>query len=122
MKRDAICYVAAIAAGVAIWLGICAATGRREAWDARLYWIVGLPLAYAVAGLLAVVQPRNAWRWAVALFLAQFLAMVVLAKGGGMWPLGLLLLMVLAVPGVLLGNFIARRMARPDPPVAPSGE
>lgn len=122
MKRDAICYLVAIAAGIAIWLGICAATGRREAWDSRLYWIVGLPLAYAVSGVLALVQPRNAWRWAVTIFLAQLVAMVVLAKGGGMWPLGLILMLVLAVPGVLLGNFIARRLSKPGPPATPTGE
>ncbi len=121
MKRDLICFVVAIAAGVAIWVGICAATGQREAWDTRHYWIVGLPLSYAVAGLLALVQPRSPWRWAMTVFMAQFVAMMVLAKGGGLWPLGLLLLMVLAVPGVLLGNAVARRMLRSQPPVDPTG-
>lgn len=77
-------YAIAIAAGAATWLAASLVTGKREAWDAGLYW-------------------------ALALFFAQCLAMA-LRNGeiGNLFPLGLFMFGVLSLPAVAAANFGAR--------------
>src|SRR5579885_2636853 len=89
-------YYVAAAVGMAIWLGVCAVTGRKEAWDAGLYWSAAYPLALVVCAALGFFFPRSPWRWALTLFLAQFVAMLVRSREvGSLWPLGLMLLALL---------------------------
>jgi len=44
--------VLANGAGAVLWVATTAISGRREAWDASLYWTVAYLLAIMVAGLL----------------------------------------------------------------------
>lgn len=102
-------YALAIAAGAAIWLFVSLVTGRREAWDAGIYWSVFYPLAIAVCGFLGHRFPERPWRWALALFFAQCLAMA-LRNGeiGNLFPLGLIMFGVLSLPAVAAAKFGAR--------------
>ena len=102
-------YAIAIAAGAAIWLVVSLATGSREAWDAGIYWSVFYPLAIVVCGTLGHRFPERPWRWALALFFAQCLAMA-LRNGeiGNLFPLGLFMFGVLSVPAVAAAKFGAR--------------
>ncbi len=106
--RSSIAYALAIAAGMALWFAAALSSGKREPWDGAAYWSVAYPVAIGLAGVLGFVFPERPWRWALALFLAQFVAMC-LRNGelGNLWPLGLLLLAALAVPGMALGQFAA---------------
>ena len=71
------------------------------------------PVALALCGLLGIVWPRKPWRWALALFLFQFVGMAIRnGELGGLWPLGLILLAVLSLPGMLVAQLGARFRSR----------
>ena len=102
-------FTMAGAAGVLLWLTASLLTGKREPWDASVYWVVVYPLAIAIAAALGYRYPERPWRWAVALFEAQFLAMC-LRNGelGNLWPLGMALFGIIALPGVLAARLASR--------------
>jgi hypothetical protein len=103
--------------GIALWLATAALTGRREAWDASAYWTVAYPVALGACALLGYLYPSRAWLWAIVLFEAQFLAMCIRnGEIGNLWPLGLMLFAVLALPGVLVAQLTSRRARQADPP------
>ncbi|MBI5211556.1 MAG: hypothetical protein HY927_16425 [Elusimicrobia bacterium] len=108
------------AAGVAVWVGICALAHRREAWDSGLYFKFGIPLLTLVTFLAGFLEPDRPWRWGAAVAAAQIAVAFVKNPTGGLLPLGVILFGVLAVPAILtayVGAFLARRLR----PRAPSG-
>lgn len=98
-------YAVAIIAGMALWFAASAVAGRREAWDAGIYWSLFYPLSIGGCGLLGYLYPERPWRWAVALFVAQCAAMM-LRNGeiGNLFPLGVILFGVLSLPGVAVAK------------------
>jgi hypothetical protein len=103
----------AAGSGALLWLVATLVTGRREAWDASSYWTLFYPLALVVSAWLGYRFPIRSWRWPLILFAAQFVTMCVLAREvGSLWPLGLLLFGVLALPGVAISRIAARRAGR----------
>ena len=103
----------AAVAGVVLWIAASVMSGKREAWDADIYWTVAYPVALALCGLLGIVWPQKPWRWALALFLFQFVGMAIRnGELGGLWPLGLILLAVLSLPGMLVAQLGARFRSR----------
>ncbi len=106
-------YAQAAAAGGLLWLAAALLSGRREPWDGAAYWLLVYPLALAACAWLGWRHPRRPWRWALALFLAQFAAMVLLQGAlGNLWPLGLALFCILSLPGMLLARLAAGRRGR----------
>jgi hypothetical protein len=106
--RSHLAYALAIVVGMSLWFWASLVSGRREAWDAAVYWTVAYPLAVGVAGMMGYVFPQRPWRWALTLFMAQFVAMAIRnGELGGMWPMGMILLALLSVPGMALGQFAA---------------
>lgn len=108
----AVPFSISIALGAALWILASVYSGRREAWDATAYWAVAYPAAILAPGLLGFFFPERPWRWALALFLGQFLGMC-LRNGeiGNLWPLGLALMAVLSLPAVVVA-FLASRLRR----------
>ena len=95
--------------GFALWFGTSVLTGKREPWDASAYWAVAYPLALVACALLGYASPERPWRWVLALFAGQFIAMCVRnGELGGLWPLGLALFGILALPGILAAKVAAR--------------
>ena len=117
-NRDAVVPASiATAIGFTLWLGTSALAGRREAWDASAYWTIAYPAALCACALLGYLYPLRAWRWAIVLFEAQFLAMCIHnGEIGNLWPLGLVLFAVLALPGVLVAMLASRAGTRNAPP------
>jgi peptidoglycan/LPS O-acetylase OafA/YrhL len=112
-RKDALPYALAAAAGAVVWLGIMAASGRREAWDSGLYWSYGMPLMFLVSGALGYAFPVRTWRWALAGFGGQAAAAFVRNPSGNLLPLGLVLFLVLSVPcmaGARIGAALRRRL------------
>ena len=112
-------YAIAAIAGVALWIGASVISGKREAWDAAIYWTAAYPIAVVVSGLLGFLFPQRPWRWALALFLFQFVGMAIRnGELGGLWPLGLVMFAVLSIPGILLARLAAwlRAKLRPGNP------
>jgi hypothetical protein len=102
----------ALVIGAGLWIGASLLGGRREAWDGAAYWALAYPLALLAAALLGWRFPDRPARWALLLFAGQFVGMV-LRNGelGSLWPLGLVVFGVLALPAVLLARLAARRAA-----------
>jgi len=100
-------YTIASVAGAILWLGTAALSGRREAWDSSLYWTVAYPLAIAVAGTLGYLVPERPWRWALAVMLTQALALAIAASSFGLFPLGLIMFGVLALPAMGVASWAA---------------
>jgi hypothetical protein len=109
-------YAIAAIAGVALWIGTSLISGKREAWDAAIYWTAAYPIAIALSGLLGFAYPKATWRWPLAIFLFQFVGMVIRnGELGGLWPLGMVLFAVLAIPGMLFARLAAWLRARLGP-------
>lgn len=104
---NAACIAAAVGAG--LWFATSLVTGLREPWDARAYWVAAYPLSVVACALLGYSYPRHPWRWPLVLFAAQFVAMCVRnGELGNLWPLGLALFAVLALPGIVAAMVAAR--------------
>ena len=113
LHNDAAPFAMAAIAGMALWFVAVAVTGKREPWDHDFYWSAVYPLAMVACGVLGGLYPVRPWRWALTLFLGQFVAMVIRnGELGGLWPMGMLLFCVLGVPGMLLGHLAAWGRAR----------
>ena len=107
--RTTVAYAIAIIVGMSLWYWASISSNRREAWDAAAYWTFAYPIAIAVAGVMGYLFPERPWRWALTLFLGQFLAMVIRnGELGSMWPMGMVLMVVLSLPGMLVGKLAAR--------------
>jgi hypothetical protein len=112
VKRDHFLYVAAILAGVAVWISIGSATGRSEAWDSGLYFSVGIPIVCLVSLAIALIEPERAWRWGVLPLVGQFVWMLATQGPGNLLPLGLVMFAVLSLPPVIaawIGAAIAKK-------------
>jgi hypothetical protein len=106
--RPAQPFTVAALAGFALWTLASLLTTRREAWDAGIYWALVYPLAIAACGLLGYRYPERPWRWALLLFEAQFLAMCLRpGELGNLWPMGMVLFAVIALPGMLAARLAA---------------
>lgn len=109
-RSPALATAIAAAVGMLLWFGTCFATGKREAWDSGLYWGIAYPLALLVSAFLGYRHPHRPWRWPLLLFEAQCLAMLIRGgEMGSLWPLGVVLFAILALPGILVARLAARR-------------
>jgi len=105
----------AIAAGIgmALWLAASLLTGRREPWDDSAYWVIVYPLAIVASATLGFAFPERPKLLAFVLFAAQFAAMCVRnGEVGNLWPLGLALFAILALPGAVAAQLAARLSKR----------
>lgn len=105
-------YVVAGVLGAALWQTITVVSGRREAWDSSLYWTLAYPACLAIAGVLGYVAPIRPWRWALALMLAQAVALAASASSFGLLPLGMILFGVLAIPPAIVASIGAALSSR----------
>jgi len=95
--------------GAALWWTTSFLSGRREAWDGALYWVLGYPLSILACAFLGYSYPQRSWRWPLLLFEAQFVAMCARnGEVGGLWPLGMVMFAIIALPGVLAAWLAAR--------------
>ena len=86
---------------------------QREAWDGPVYWTLAYPLALAACAGLGYARPERPWRWALLLFEGQFVAMCVRnGELGNLWPLGMAVFAVVALPGVAAAQVAARLRMR----------
>ena len=116
-QRAAIPFALAALAGMTLWIAASVVSGRREAWDAAVYWTVAYPCAILLSGLLGFAFPQGPWRWPFTLFLFKFVGMVVRnGELGGLWPLGVAVFAVLSIPGIFVARLAARLRARRSEP------
>jgi hypothetical protein len=83
---------------------------RREPWDDSTYWVLIYPLAIVASAALAYRFPQRPVLWTLVVFESQFVAMCVRnGEVGNLWPLGMALFAVMALPGILAAKVIAGR-------------
>lgn len=97
-KLAATAYTIAALGGSLLWLLGMWLGGRQEAWDSPLYWTVCYPLALVFAAAIGWHVPERAWRWGLAIMLAQAVVLAATAGDFNLLPLGLMLFAVLALP------------------------
>lgn len=115
VPRFVIDLVLIAALGGCLWLFVCWIAGTREPWDASFYWTVAYPVSVFLACALGFTMGCRAWIAGVALTLAQFPVMLLLAGANSMSLFGLFLLCVLAIPASILSavsGWIGIRRAR----------
>lgn len=106
----------AVTLGALLWVLASAFSGRREPWDSGGYWAIAYPAAIFAAGVVGYFFPERPWRWALALFGAQFVTMCVInGELGNLWPLGLALFAILALPAVFVATIASRMSSRSRP-------
>ncbi len=108
MNRAAWAWTVAIIGGAVLWCVAAGVSGRREAWDSSLYWVVAYPLSIGLAGGLGYWVPEKPWRWGLSVMLAQAVVLVVSGSDFGLLPLGLILFSVLALPAIGAAALMAR--------------
>jgi hypothetical protein len=112
-KPDYTAYAISVLTGMVLWFAAMTSSRTREPWDDPAYWSLAYPAAIVACGLLGFFFSNRPWRWPLALFCGQFLAMILRAGAlGNLWPLGLLLFLVLSVPGIAIAKLGARLNAR----------
>ncbi|WP_395622197.1 hypothetical protein [Sphingomonas daechungensis] len=110
--RDGTGWILSFAGGALLWSVASVTSGGREPWDTSEYWVVYMPIACALCAALGFAFPDRPWRWALAVMLAQMPVMWVTQGIGSLWIPGLVMLLVLALPGMLLASLggVLRRM------------
>lgn len=101
-------YVPAGLAGLVLWLVTSGASGRREPWDAPEFWSVGYPIAICLSALLGLVWPQRSWVWGFIVMVMMAPVMALKGSDLSLLPLGLVALMVLALPASLAGLITGR--------------
>ena len=126
-NNNALPYAVSAIAGLLVCFAITLISGRREAWDSRAYFVVGIPLMCAVNIALSYNFPKGAWRWTIAMAVGQSVAMVwghVAADGFrpgtfALWPLSLIAMTVLSIPQFASGwvaSWLSRKLKPGDDP------
>ena len=122
-ERTVLCYTLAVASALATALGAQLLAGiaggdvaralGRELVDLGPYWLVSLPVCYAVAGVLGYVGPVRTWRWILTMIAVQSVYGILAAGSGlSLLPLAAAMTAVIVLPGLVtgwLGGLIRRR-------------
>lgn len=91
-----------------LWLGTAVVSGRSEAWDSPVYWLITYPLCLLLTGVLAYLEPVRPWRWALAVMLVQPIAMLLTSGSSlSLLPLGLVMFAILALPPIAVARVVA---------------
>lgn len=112
-------YVISLIAGLTICLSITLISGRKEAWDAPIYFTIGIPLMCLVIFAISYKFPQRAWRWALCMAIGQSVAMVLGGGSASLWPLAIIAMTVVSLPQfitALVASRIAKKSAPPDEP------
>ena len=105
-------YALVVGLAVAAWLLPRLLFGEREAWDHWSYFALSMPAMCAAAAYAAYQARERAWRWPVAIILAQFAAAVITT--GEFLLIGIVVVALFSVPmmaAAALGAWLARRRA-----------
>lgn len=92
-------------------------SGRREAWDAPIYFSVGVPAMCVVIFAISYRFPRRAWRWALCMAVGQSVAIVMGGGSASLWPLAIIAMTVVSLPQfvvAMIASRFAKKRALPD--------
>ena len=113
MLPERTAVLVSMAIGVALEVGVTLASGRREAWDAGVYWTIGLPLAALAAAAIGYRSQGRGWLATAAIVPAQVATMMFRSgQMGNLWPLTIALSSILSLPFVGVAYAARRLLAR----------
>jgi hypothetical protein len=115
MKKDGWLYGTAFVSGILVWIVVSSFSGKREAWDSASYFTFGMPVLCLIAGLLGYAEPERPWRWGTAPLVGQGVCMFVSQGLGNLFPLGIVVLGLFALPSIVtakIGAAMSHRMTR----------
>jgi len=102
--------VLALLAGIALALLASVLTTRKDPFDAPSYWWFVYPLSIAACAFLGSRYPARPAVWSIVLFEGQYVgSMLRSGEISNLWPLGMTMLAVIAIPGIYAARFAARR-------------
>jgi len=110
--RDLVVFLLLSALGLIVWISISWLSGRIEAWDSSVYFLVGLPvmmLSAAIAGYFVSGRPSV---WGIAVVWLQPVVLFTGGESGPLWIVGAFTFCVLTglcVLGAYLGASARRR-------------
>ena len=97
MRKALILMITAIT-GLAIWFGVTAVSGEKEAWDSSLYFSRGIPAMLLTSAIAGFIEPKLSRTVGFAVVSLQPIALFIsVGKVGPMVPLGLIAFGVVAV-------------------------
>lgn len=103
-KMRASALVAIAGVGLLYWLGLSVLAHHPEPWDAPSFWTTWYPVSLLMGCVLGVVPAHRGWL-AGPVFQASLLPVLVATSGvGPLLGLGVLLVMIMAVPAALLSG------------------
>lgn len=106
-------WAVAVLGGAVLMFVAAVVSGRREAWDSGIYWVLFYPLSILACGVLGHRFPERPWRWAFAFFLGQCLAMLLrTGELGNLFPLGVIVFGILSLPGMAVATLGAKLAGR----------
>ena len=113
--RDGAGWLLSFAGGALLWSTAALSAGGREPWDTGEYWAIYMPIACGLCGLLGFAFPDRTSRSALAVMLAQLPVMWTMHGIGSLWLPGVVMLLVLALPGMLIAALgaLLRNSKRP---------
>lgn len=103
---------AVLLAATLYWIGVCELEEVTEPWDADRYWAFWYPLAIALSAAIGFFASGTGWPTGVIVIAAQLPVMWLYAGTGPLVVLGIMMIMVLALPAAiasLLGSLAAQR-------------
>ncbi len=113
-------YTAAAIGGALLWQITAMLSGRREAWDSPMYWVLAYPAGLVIAGVIAYLHPFRAWRFALAMMWIQPVVMAVTSDSDfGLLPLGLITFGILALPPIGIAALVSANRRRKESLVGP---
>jgi hypothetical protein len=115
MTKDYWFYGLAVVTGIVVWVVVSMVSGRREAWDSQLYFLIGIPVVCIMSAALGFVETNRPWRWGVAPLIGQFSWMLLTQGPGNLLPLGLVVFGILSVPSIMtawIGAFFGSKPAQ----------
>lgn len=86
--------------GTGLWIALAQAGARAEPWDTDIYWQIGYPAAIIAVAMLGFAWPAHAKVQALLFFAMQCPVMLLNGAGLELLPLGVIAILVLALPGV----------------------
>ena len=93
---------------VAYWQLVSTLTGAPEPWDARAYWTLAYPASVALSAIAGRFLGKRAWLAGIVVTFAQLPVMWLNNGSGPLWAVGLLFLMMLAIPCALVSALAGR--------------
>lgn len=114
--KDLFVYSVATIAGIAVCLTIAALAGRNEAWDADIYYSVGIPIMCLIIFTLAYFFPVKPWRWTIAMAAGQFISALINGSSLSLWPLAMVFMAIVSIPQFVAGFLGAKLSSRKTAP------